>query len=85
MTDLRQLARGKPCQIRLPVCNRNPETTVLAHFRQIGLSGMGMKSPDWLGAWACSDCHAYVDSHKDCQTQLDFARGVFRTLAQVMK
>lgn len=82
--NLRNLARGKPCQIRLVgICNGNPETTVLCHFRLMGLSGMGMKSPDWLGAWGCSACHAYVDTHKDAETQVAFAHGVFRTQALV--
>jgi hypothetical protein len=83
---LRALARGRNCQVRLAgVCNGNPETTVLAHFRLSGLSGMGIKSPDMVAAWACSSCHAYIDTHKDCATQLDFAKGVFRTQAQLIK
>ena len=67
--------------IRIPgVCNRNPETTVLAHFRMTSISGMSLKPPDFLGSWACSECHAYVDSNHDAETQLAFAKGVFRTL-----
>lgn len=81
--NLRKLAKGQDCQIRLPVCNGNPETTVLAHFRMSGISGMGIKPPDWLCAWACSDYHSYVDGHKDDATQLDFAKGCFRTQAKL--
>lgn len=82
--NLRQLAKGRDCQIRLPgICNRNPETVVLAHFRMIGISGMGKKSPDWCGAWACSDCHSYVDSHKDPQTENAFLRAVIRTQYEI--
>ena len=63
--NLRKLARGRECQVRLPgVCNGNPETTVLAHYRLAGISGIGMKSPDLIGAWACSDCHYTVDNVK---------------------
>jgi hypothetical protein len=81
VSKARKAARGQECQIRLEgVCNGNPETTVLARFRMAGASGMGIKPPDWLGAWACSACHTAVDTHKDSQTQLDFAKGVFRTL-----
>jgi hypothetical protein len=80
MTDLRKLARGKECQIRVPIiCNGNPETTVLAHYRMTGISGMGIKSPDLIGAWACSACHTYVDSNHDEFIQLAFLRGVLRT------
>ena len=85
MTALRKEARGRACQIRLHVCNANPETTVGAHFRMPGLSGMGIKPPDLMIAWACSSCHAYVDTHHDDATQLAFAHGVFRTQAQLMK
>lgn len=61
---LTKLARGKPCMIReIGVCNQNPETTVLAHWRAIGISGMGIKAPSLLAAWACSACHSYVDGH----------------------
>jgi hypothetical protein len=84
--NLRKRARGKECQVRLVgVCNFNPETTVLAHVRLIGISGMGMKVPfDLLGSWACSACHAYVDSHHDDATQVAFYEGVFRTQAQLL-
>lgn len=58
MTDLRKLAAGKECQVRLPgICNKNPETTVLAHVRMSGISGTGLKAADVLASWACSACH----------------------------
>lgn len=79
MTNLRKAARGRPCQIRLPGCDGGGETTVLAHFRLIGISGMGVKPPDLLGSWACASCHAKVDSDKSAEVQLAFAHGVFRT------
>ena len=80
--NLREQARGRDCQIRLPqICNFDPSTTVLAHYRMSGLSGMGMKSPDLCGAWACSDCHTYVDSHRDDATARAFLEGVLRTIA----
>ena len=86
MKNLRQFAKGQQCQVRLPgICNGNPETTVLAHFRLIGVSGMGLKSPDALGAWACSDCHSYADGHKDDATQLAFLHGVMRTQAKLIE
>ena len=86
MTDLRKLAKGRDCQIRLPgVCNFNPETTVLAHYRMAGLSGMGMKSPNLCAAWACSSCHAYVDTHRDDETARAFLEGVMRTIGVLVK
>lgn len=84
--NLRKEARNRECQARLPgICNFNPETTVLAHFRLSGISGLGHKVPDLLAAWLCSSCHAAADSHKDDRTQLDFAKACFRTQAQLIK
>ena len=86
MTDLRKLARGRDCMVRIAgVCNFDPSTTILAHYRLAGISGMGMKSPDMLGAWACSACHLYVDSHKDDATARAFLEGVLRTQARLIK
>lgn len=85
MANLRTLARGRPCLVRLPVCDGGGETTVLAHFRLIGISGMGIKPPDLIGAWACAPCHRLVDTDKSFATQLAFAHGVFRTQAALLK
>jgi hypothetical protein len=83
--NLRNLARGMPCMIRMPgVCNGNPETTVLCHLRMSGISGMSMKANDLLGAWGCSACHRYVDTHGiDGRTAL--LEGMARTQAQLLE
>ena len=53
-------ARGQPCLVRIPsICNHNPETTVFAHLNG---GGMGAKHRDIFGAFACSDCHQWLDS-----------------------
>lgn len=58
---IRNAARGQNCSLRLPGCNRNPETTVFAHAPSID-NGMGLKTaPDFWGAFACSNCHDVVD------------------------
>lgn len=85
MTVLRKLARGKDCQIRLPCCNHDNATTVLAHLRLSGLSGIGLKANDIFGAYSCSACHTWVDSHKDDKTKVAFFEGIFRTQAQLLK
>lgn len=82
--NLRKLAKGRECQVRLFGCG-NQETVVLAHFRLAGISGMGMKPPDLLGAWCCHSCHAKVDTDKSAEVQLAFAHGVLRTQAQLLK
>ena len=62
MADLRNAARGRECQVRIPgVCNGNPETSVLAHIRLAGLCGTGIKPPDLIATIACSCCHDEID------------------------
>ena len=89
---LRKEARGRGCTVRIPgVCNFNSETTVLAHIRVAGVSGMGLKSPDLLGAWACSACHDEIDgrTHKSglSRDELRLAHydGMARTIMQLHK
>tara|TARA_Y100000310_G_scaffold340794_1_gene437792 strand:- start:2895 stop:3197 length:303 start_codon:yes stop_codon:yes gene_type:complete len=61
---LRESARGEMCNLRIvAVCNFDPETTVLAHLDS-QFKGMAMKGPDYLGVFACSNCHAALDGHK---------------------
>jgi hypothetical protein len=83
--DLRKLARGKPCMVRIPgVCNHNPETTVLAHIRRGGVAGVGQKPPDTCGVWACSNCHAVMgDGHavEGVCTEGDILEALCRQLA----
>lgn len=73
--NLRKLAEGKPCYLRLyPFCNHQPETTVLAHIRRGGTAGGAMKPVDINGAPVCSRCHAVYDGEKQAiysRTELD--------------
>jgi hypothetical protein len=85
-TPARKAARGKECMIRIPgVCNGNPETTVLAHYRMAGYCGAGLKPDDSMGAWACSCCHDAIDlrvrdtTHSRVELHLMHAEGVMRT------
>ncbi len=87
MRNIRDLARGRNCQIRLnDICNGDSATTVLAHYRLIGVSGIGMKSPDLCGAFACSACHDAVDRRSHMELDRDFVQlmhlqGVVRTMS----
>jgi hypothetical protein len=83
--NLRKLAKGRDCQVRLPCCNGDPATVVLAHLRMTGLSGMGIKAEDIFGCYACSMCHNYCDTHHDVETQLAFAKAIFRTQNDLIK
>lgn len=80
--NLRREAKGRDCQVRAPGCNFDPATTVLAHWNGAGLA---LKRDDVLGAWACFDCHNFVDGRGDplasiSARQLYLALGILRTL-----
>ena len=91
MSKITQSAHGEPCQIRLAgYCNHNSETTVLAHYRLAGYCGMGIKPPDFMGAYACSGCHDAVDGRiktdlSEDELRLTHAEGVMRTLVILQK
>jgi Protein of unknown function (DUF1364) len=90
VSKLTQAARGQDCQVRLPnICNFNPETTVLAHYRLAGTCGTGIKPPDLLGAWACSNCHDVIDGRAHIpgpfNVKLAHAEGCLRTIYQLIK
>ena len=89
---LRKAAKDRGCTVRIPgVCNFNSQTVVLAHIRLLGISGMGTKAPDLLGAWACSACHDEVDGRTNksglSRDELRLAHydGMARTIAQLVK
>lgn len=90
-TNLRNEAKGRECQVRIPgFCNGRAETVVLAHYRMAGLNGAGNKPPDIIGAWACHQCHAAVDGRINTpyakeQLRLWHAEGAFRTQAILLK
>lgn len=84
MANLRKLAKGQQCQVRIEgVCNFNPETTVLAHLRMAGITGAGMKANDLLGAWCCSACHSATESNPDLRRE--FLEGMARTQNELVK
>ena len=56
--NLRKLACGKPCMVRLPQCHCDPKTTVLAHKNGAGLA---MKNNDLVACWAGFECHRWLD------------------------
>jgi hypothetical protein len=86
MTDLRKYAEGQACLIRVPnCCNGRTDTTVLCHLRMIGISGFGLKAPDVLGAFGCSECHDFVDGRSHPNNTTEYRRsllleGIARTI-----
>lgn len=58
-SKIRMSAKGEPCLARIPgVCNGDSATTVLAHLNG---AGAGCKHSDHKAAYACSECHAWLD------------------------
>ena len=82
MTNLREEARNRDCQIRLPgICNFDPATSVLAHLNGAGLA---MKHNDLFASIACSKCHSAVDGPSTRQygadeLELAHRQGIQRT------
>ena len=68
-----QSAKDEICQICLPVCNHNPETTVFAHLSRKHLigAGMGYKGKP-IGSYACSVCHDVIDGRMKTDFDRDF-------------
>lgn len=93
MSKLRQLARGRDCQIRIPQrCLGSTETVVLCHYRLSGFSGIGLKSPDWCAAYGCFECHNIVDGRSGSWDEyplelrkLFLAEAVLRTIAILLE
>ncbi|WP_096777524.1 DUF1364 domain-containing protein [Wohlfahrtiimonas populi] len=91
MANLRKLAHGKECQVRIPnVCNFNNETTVLAHVPIKGSAGMGQKTIDLIGTWCCSNCHDVIDGRVKSQfsrEEIDNMKyeGMIRTQLNVVR
>ncbi|EFH7156961.1 DUF1364 domain-containing protein [Escherichia coli] len=86
MVNLRKAAKGQVCTVRIPsCCNRNPETSVLAHYRLAGMCGIATKPHDMQAAIACSSCHDLIDGKVKAsdytkeELRLMHAEGVFRT------
>lgn len=58
---LLDMARHYPCAW----CNRQDGTTVAAHCNELALGrGFSHKTPDFLVAFLCHECHDHVDGRR---------------------
>ncbi len=89
---IRESARGEDCSIRMiGVCNHDSATTVWSHWPGLaGGRGMGLKSNDLCGAYACSACHDVVDMRSDPPegmtrqaVEIDWHEGHLRSLVRL--
>lgn len=81
----RQNARGRECTLRLPCCNFDPQTVVLAHLRLFGAAGMGEKPDDWFAVFACHACHDALDRRDGATAGLWGYEDVLRALRLTLK
>lgn len=73
--NLRKLARGQPCYMRLEGCSHDTEQTVLAHIRRGNVAGIGQKPVDVFAIPMCDACHGRFDgrykAHSYTRSELD--------------
>jgi hypothetical protein len=63
MSRITRAAKLRSCTLRLPGCRNETESVVFAHAPSAS-SGMGFKSPDWWGCFACYRCHTEADRYR---------------------
>ena len=94
MSRVRESARGEQCLVRIPGwCNADPATVVWIHANGSAAGkGIGMKSHDLLGAYACSNCHDIVDRRRPTpqgmtreEVELCFHEGHQRSLLRLIE
>lgn len=86
LVGLRESARGETCRLRLPCCNHDPATTVLAHLRFFNWAGIAEKPINVLGVFACSACHDALDRRVNSQVGFeDILRALGETLISHVK
>lgn len=67
---LLDLARGKPCLLGSPICNRDSMTTVACHGAGVARGkGLGYKVSDFWTVWGCSSCNHYTDAYKHASAE----------------
>ena len=84
-TALRTAARGEECTLRLPCCNHDPATSVLAHLRMFGVAGIGEKPDDWFAVISCSACHDALDRRNSANADMWGIEDVLRALHETIR
>jgi hypothetical protein len=93
MSKITESARGEMCMVRIPGhCLFHPESVVWAHGNGSAAGkGIGMKSNDLLGAYACHACHDIVDRRRPTpvgmtrtEVELCFWEGHARSLIRLI-
>lgn len=77
---LRENARGQNCTFRFTGCRRDPQYTVLAHYRRFNWAGAGQKPNDLLAAFGCDICHDKQERRDPEATDAELLRAMGETL-----
>lgn len=81
---LLDMARGKPCLLRSPICVPDPLTTVACHGAGVANGkGLGYKLSDFWTVQGCAQCNHYTDAYKDAtadEKKAVFDRGHVRQI-----
>lgn len=92
--SIRESARNEECTVRIEgACNFDPATTVWSHWPGLDAGrGMGIKSLDAAGAYACAACHDVVDGRAPLppgatpqSVMLDWHAGHMRSLVKLVQ
>lgn len=62
---VRDSAENEECTLGLDCCTHDPSTTVFCHLRFFNWAGVAQKPPDFLGVYACKNCHDELDRRAD--------------------
>lgn len=79
--NLRKLAKGQDCKVRLSCCSFNPEETILAHIRRNN-PGIGRKPSDWQAVHCCNACHCAIDQRDNLYTRQEIDSALLGALCR---
>lgn len=78
---IRNSAKGKNCTLRLNGCRNDVDTVIFAHINT-DFKGIGNKSPDLFGVYACSNCHDFLDDRHVLPFEVHHYKDVLRALTE---
>lgn len=84
MSRITRSAKLRSCSVRLQGCTNDRGSVVFAHAPSVS-KGMGFKSPDWWGAFACHFCHDILDGRAGSlmETAPAWNKAIFETQKQL--
>lgn len=82
---LLDMARGKPCLLRSPLCVGGTDTTAACHGAGVANGkGLGYKVGDHMTVWGCWQCNHYTDAYNGATAEQKLAVFMNGHLLQVL-